>query len=525
MAKSPQRRSQRETLRPDNKRGSNRRPERERENASRRDSLARRDSRDTRRDTNSRRNDRREKEISGRRDSVQRRDTGQRRAPLRKQTIPEEVIDRITRDPLFQVSTLDGLTWLDPYTGSAVPIDGSVENTANKHLQAVPSFKDQQCMPMSRLLYLRWTIDVERMIPHDPRLRLFGSKGNGWLNPFSGAWVHDVNAPDKSISRNTIAQIAAILCQCPFAAQGMFKDDNELNTALKERQAMEEAEKKAEAVRKEHAAHAESDLARAKEIQEQSMGKLPEIPNYECAAFYEGYSQVSGDFYTAIPLDEDHYFFMLGDVTGHGVQAAIIVASAMKSLRIITRDCDDLVEIMSKLNDEIKPDLLSGQFITAFGAILNTETDELSCVLAGHHQCLIVNVHAENALRRIGQRGMAMGLINGKLFQNSLRVSTVQLEEGDLLLQYTDGIIEAMDGNNEEYGHHRTAASLLTNYFEATETIVENMAEEVKCFSHNRDVGDDLTILAINIPLPHSEDESMELTEIEADTASDVLRK
>lgn len=501
MAKPPQRRSQRDTQRTDNRRG-----------ASRRDTTSRRD-------TVSRRGERREKEALSKRDSAQ------RRAPVRRMTLPPEVTDRIRRDPLFQVCTLDGLTWLDPYTGSAIPVDESVENTASKHLQAVPSFNDQHCMPLSRLLYLRWTIDVERMIPHDPRLRLFGSKGNGWLNPFSGAWIHDVNAPGKSINRNTIAQIAAILCQCPFAAQGMFKNDVELNNTLKERQAIEEAEKKAEAERQEHAAHAESDLARAKEIQEQSMGTLPEIPNYECAAYYEGYSQVSGDFYTAIALDDTRYFFMLGDVTGHGVQAAIIVASAMKSLRIICRDCSDLVEIMSKLNDDIKPDLLSGQFITAFGAILDTETDELTCVLAGHHQCLIVNMNAQNTLRRIGQRGMAMGLINGKLFQNSLRVSSVQLEEGDLLLQYTDGIIEAMDSNNEEYGHHRTAASLLTNYFESTENIVENMAEEVKTFSHNRDIGDDLTILAINIPLPQSEEDDMDVAEINADTASDVLRK
>ena len=118
---------------------------------------------------------------------------------------------------------------------------------------------------------------------------------------------------------------------------------------------------------------------------------------------------------------------------------------------------------------------------------------------------------------------MAMGLIAGKLFRNSLRVTTVQLLEGDCLIQYSDGIIEAMNEEREEYGHFRVMGSLLNNYDFATEDIVENMASEVKEFC-NDDVGDDLTILALNIPMPGSE-EDLGIQEVEADTASDILRE
>lgn len=469
-----------------------------------------------------------------RRDSFSRRDTvrGDRNATRgntdarrdrRRMTLPPDLMERIERDPLFQIVTLDGLTWIDPYSGSAIPIEDSAANTAVIHLQRVQSYVDQQCMPMSRLLHLRWTLDVERMIPHDPRLRLFGKDGRGWLNPFSGQWQDDVNAPQKNINRNTIAQIAAILSQCPFAAQGVFKEDSDLSEMLRQRRVQEDKVVKEAEQRREQELHADADLKRAQEIQTQSLGPLPEIPNYEFAVHYEGYSQVSGDFYTAIPLTESRYFIMLGDVTGHGVQAALVVASAMKTLRLLARSSHDLVDLMTQLNDEIKNDLLSGQFITGFAAVLDTDTDELQCVLAGHHPCLLMNMHKPNVLQRVGLKGMAMGLVAGKLFRNSLRVTIIQLGEGDCLLQYSDGIIEAMDDNKEEYGHFRVMASLLANYDLSSEDIVSAMADEVKEFSNN-DVGDDLTILALNIPMPVSEEDDMDITEVEADTASDILK-
>ena len=482
----------------------------------------RRNSRDMSRDTIRRSRRDRDRDSFSRRDTVRSRGetTGARR-DRRRMTLPPDVLERIESDPVFQIVTLDGLTWIDPYTGSALPIEESAEYTAMNHLQRVPSYRDQQCMPMSRLLYLRWTIDVERMIPHDPRLRLFGKDGRGWLNPFSGQWVDDVSAPQKNISRNTIAQIAAILSQCPHAAQGIFKEDAELSEFLRQRRVEEDKREKEAELRREQEAHAESDLKRAQEIQAQSLGPLPEIPNYEFAVHYEGYSQVSGDFYTAIPLSPTRYFIMLGDVTGHGVQAALVVATAMKTLRLLTRNTHDLVDIVTQLNDEIKSDLLSGQFITGFAAVLDTEADELECVLAGHHPCLLMNLNRSNVMQRIGQKGMAMGLVAGKLFQNSLRVSTIQLSEGDCLIQYSDGIIEAMNNEREEYGHFRVMASMLANCEKSSEALVGSMADEVKVFSNN-DVGDDLTILTLSIPMPMSDD--LGITEVEADTASDILR-
>lgn len=496
-------------------------PRRSSRDSGRGDRRSRRD-RDTRRDTFSRRDTLRGRD--SRRDSSGRRGDTMRQQ-RRRMTLPPDLMERIERDPLFQIVTLDGLTWIDPYTGSAVPIEEDAEKTAVQHLQRVPSYKDQQCMPMSRLLYLRWGIDVERMIPHDPRLRLFGKDGSGWLNPFSGQWMNEVNAPQKNINRNTIAQIAALLSQCPYAAQGVFKDDAELSELLKQRRVEEEAQKKEREMAREQEQHADADLKRAMEIQAQSLGEIPEIPNYEIAVHYEGYSQVSGDFYTVIPLDDQRFFIMLGDVTGHGVQAALVVASAMKTLRLITRDSHDLVEIVTRLNDEIKADLLSGQFITAFAAVLDSDSDELNCILAGHHQCILVNHHKPIVAQRVGQKGMAMGLISGKLFQNSLRVATVQLEEGDCLVQYSDGIIEAMNEQDEEYGHFRVISSVINNYHLDTDEIVQAMADEVKGFAANGDVGDDLTMIALNIPIPASDDDDLGITEVEADTASDILKQ
>ena len=113
------------------------------------------------------------------------------------------------------------------------------------------------------------------------------------------------------------------------------------------------------------------DDAKAKSVQQRLLRALPQPTGYELAAFYEPHDTVGGDFYDCVQLDENRIFFILADVSGHGVGGALIVASALKSLRYLYRETDDLVEIMARLNEDIHDDLLKEQFITAFAGILS----------------------------------------------------------------------------------------------------------------------------------------------------------
>ena len=115
-------------------------------------------------------------------------------------------------------------------------------------------------------------------------------------------------------------------------------------------------------------------------------------------------------------LDEDRIFFILADVSGHGVGGALIVASALKSLRYLYRETDDLVEIMARLNEDIHDDLLKEQFITAFAGILSLGQGELTCVCCGHHPAIIGNAGSPTPLTLVGNPGMALGLVKGSTF-------------------------------------------------------------------------------------------------------------
>ena len=103
------------------------------------------------------------------------------------------------------------------------------------------------------------------------------------------------------------------------------------------------------------------------------------------------------------------------------------MASLLKSLRWLARDHSDLVTLASRLNDEIKVDLLSGQFITGAFIALDNMPHTADLLLMGHHPFVLVDPLAENMVRRIGRKGMALGLVSGSMFARSMQLSEVVL--------------------------------------------------------------------------------------------------
>jgi phosphoserine phosphatase RsbU/P len=181
-----------------------------------------------------------------------------------------------------------------------------------------------------------------------------------------------------------------------------------------------------------------------------------------------------------------------------------VVASALKSLRFVARSTSDLSEIVCRFNDEIKPDLMPGQFITLFAAVLDPATRSFACVRAGHQPAILANLAREDVMRRLGRSGMAIGLAVGPVFSGSLRPVAIQLEPGDVLVQCTDGALEAMDDAGIEFGEARYLASVMRRYESPAQELVDGVAEDVRVYAQGRGVGDDLTVLALAV-LPGEE--------------------
>ena len=127
----------------------------------------------------------------------------------------------------------------------------------------------------------------------------------------------------------------------------------------------------------------------------------------------------------------------------HGLQGAIISAGLMRSIRLLRRTIADPKELLIALNTELRPELLPGQFVTVCAGTLDIETKIMRICLAGHHPCMVLNPHADIVVSRLGQPGMVLGIVDSEQFAASLSVDEIQLSPGDMVVQCTDGIIEA----------------------------------------------------------------------------------
>jgi Protein kinase domain/Stage II sporulation protein E (SpoIIE)/FHA domain len=239
-----------------------------------------------------------------------------------------------------------------------------------------------------------------------------------------------------------------------------------------------------------------ADLARAERMQRHLLARLPEIPGYELGVYYEGKSGVSGDFYDVGVMPNGNVLVVLGDVAGHGVQAAMAVAGMLKTLRALRQSDRELADLLVALNDDIRQDLLPGQFITLFAALLTPSTGELTVALAGHHPGLHLCLGEQISTAAMGSIGTALGLFDNARFRELLSPISMTLGVGEGLLQYTDGILEAMDAKRQEYGDERLAQAVVRLGSSATaQQVVDGIVADTKAFAAT--IEDDLTLLAL----------------------------
>src|SRR4051812_22974124 len=150
--------------------------------------------------------------------SFPRRTTSVRAVAARE--LPPEILRRVDADPSFQVMTLDLQIWIDPYTGKAVPASLGRAQAAREYLLDNDKlWKTQEPLPLARLEYERWRLDLIRLLPLEPRLRMFGRDG-GWLNPYNGEFISSITRDEGKITLHTVSLMAEALCLTPAARGG-----------------------------------------------------------------------------------------------------------------------------------------------------------------------------------------------------------------------------------------------------------------------------------------------------------------
>lgn len=238
----------------------------------------------------------------------------------------------------------------------------------------------------------------------------------------------------------------------------------------------------------------EKDLELAKKIQQNLLpSKLPRMENFEISAYNQAAKQVGGDYYDAIRLGDNKVLISIADVSGKGVQAALLMANLQAFLQSISKQNNDLITASNLLNDLVSENTSDGRFITFFWGILDDENMQLESVNMGHNPPLLIR-NGEIQKLKIG--GMIMGVIPT---MTPYKSELWKLEKNDILILFTDGITEAMNKFHEEYSDERLEQLSLGIKTESADEVLSIILDDVTKFTNGTEQSDDITALVVKV--------------------------
>ena len=221
---------------------------------------------------------------------------------------------------------------------------------------------------------------------------------------------------------------------------------------------------------------------------------LPPFPEYReiaLSAALEPAREVGGDFYDFYFLDEDRLCICIGDVSGKGVPAALFMAMAKTLIKSRAYDDASTASILTHINDELSADNEKCMFVTIFAAIINIKTGAVIFTNAGHNPPYIRR-RAGNLQPLEHRHGPVVGVMDGMVYGQDHE----QLAPGDLLVIFTDGVTEAMNGKGGLFGDQRFFELLTQGRGDPPDTVVADTLNAVKEFRGRAEQSDDITILA-----------------------------
>ena len=221
---------------------------------------------------------------------------------------------------------------------------------------------------------------------------------------------------------------------------------------------------------------------------------LPEtdllFQGFRIKGYYKSAKSIGGDYYDYFPISEEEIFFAIGDVTGKGAQASILMASVKSFLAAALNSNNSLDKIAFLLNNFFYQNSPPDKFVTLFLGIINVKSGKLTYINAGHE--LPVVIRSDRKLEELMSTGLLLGALNNIHYE----ASEVFLNSGDMLFAYTDGVTEAKGQNNKLFGGDRLKEVLsnVDNDYPGYFTIIP---DEIKKFTENNDQSDDIAFILI----------------------------
>ncbi len=249
-----------------------------------------------------------------------------------------------------------------------------------------------------------------------------------------------------------------------------------------------------ELIEKERLSH---ELEIAHEIQANILPRrFPQTDTYEFAGFYGSAREVGGDYYDFIDLGDDRMAFLVADVSGKSLPGMLVMLLTRDIVKQLSSNIHHPGKLLSKVNSELLSGIRKGMFVTMFYGLLDKKSGKFTFASAGHNPLIKVDGQTGKC-ELIKTRGFPLGLIPPEKFDQRIETGELLISNDDWLIQFTDGINEAQNAENEEFGMDRFTKAIENNIELNPTEMVESTIRQHEAFVGNTPQYDDITLLVL----------------------------
>ncbi len=222
----------------------------------------------------------------------------------------------------------------------------------------------------------------------------------------------------------------------------------------------------------------------------------PAVEGYDIAAICKPAYETGGDYYDFISLQNDRLAVTIGDVSGKGIQAAFYMTFTKGVLHALCSDYRSTIDILAKTNTMFRNNANKGTFISLIFGILDLHKSQFQFSRAGHNPVLYYK-NRENKLYEFQPEGIAIGMASEDLFRKNISEEIIGLEKDDILILFTDGVVESISKTNKLYGDQRLQDLIKRNYKLSSKELLRKLEEDLEKFGEKSAQHDDLTMIVI----------------------------
>jgi serine phosphatase RsbU (regulator of sigma subunit) len=234
------------------------------------------------------------------------------------------------------------------------------------------------------------------------------------------------------------------------------------------------------------------ELQLAREIQQRFLPTAPPaVTGFELQGISFPSYQIGGDYYDFILCDGGRLVVALGDVSGKGTAAALLMSSLHAAVHAQVASCRPIAETIGAVNHYLADNTPANRFVTLFYAELDSQTGSLAFINAGHNPPLIA--HAAGTVEQLGSGGLPLGIMPGCEY----REGRTQLQPGDVLVAYSDGVTEQTNPKGEEFGPARLQEVVSQNIERSAAAIRDKIEAALSAFAQGTPAVDDITLLIV----------------------------